>query len=101
MSGNVAFHHRYHFRLAIGCGDHTIRVWNLGADAAYSTVTVWQGLKAKVLTVSSWRDVDVFLVGCLFVVCSSTYDNIVMNVVVAMVLELPPTTDHPPPTTDR
>ncbi|KAF0300133.1 Gem-associated protein 5 [Amphibalanus amphitrite] len=39
-------------RLAIGCGDHTIRVWNLGADTAYSTVTVWQGIKAKVLTVA-------------------------------------------------
>ncbi|XP_043214778.1 gem-associated protein 5-like [Amphibalanus amphitrite] len=39
-------------RLAIGCGDHTIRVWNLGADSAYSTVTVWQGIKAKVLTVA-------------------------------------------------
>ena len=42
-----------YFRLAVGCGDHTVRVWNLGADTAYSTVSIWQGIRAKVLTVSA------------------------------------------------
>ncbi|XP_037087595.1 gem-associated protein 5-like [Pollicipes pollicipes] len=39
-------------RVAVGCGDSTIRVWNLGADCSYSVTSIWQAVKASVLTVA-------------------------------------------------
>lgn len=48
----LAFHPLDPTRLAIGCGDNLIRIWQTAAVNPYLIETFWKGIQARVLSVA-------------------------------------------------
>ena len=45
--------------IAVGVGDNMIRVWHTtSADGPYEAVSLWQGIRAKVMVVSPARSAE-------------------------------------------